>query len=248
VLTKDPIDFASLDRLMQRLPLPTMMSLLLDRISESESRATRMGVFLRLKSIGLPLTPLVMERLADSRWYVLRNMLLLLNEIGAWPTSFSALPWLRHEHATVRREALHLAMRIPAEREEAICLAMEDEDERGMRIGVNTAREHGLPAAAVPAVLARLTDTELSPDVVASLLRLLARHGTPDVVNVLLEFVLHGRRLLGRPRLAPRSPEMLAAVASLAAIVPDDPRAHSALEMARASTDADVRDAALVRT
>src|SRR5690606_25937766 len=70
VLTTDPIAFESLDRLMKRLPLPTLMSLLLDRISESESRTTRMGVFLRLKSIGLPLTPLVMERLADPRWYV----------------------------------------------------------------------------------------------------------------------------------------------------------------------------------
>src|SRR5690606_26858474 len=241
------IAFESLDRLMKRLPLPTLMSLLLDRISESESRTTRMGVFLRLKSIGLPLTPLVMERLADPRWYVLRNMLLLLNEIDAWPTTFSALRYVRHEHATVRREALHLAMRIPAEREEAICAALADADERAMRIGVNTARTHGLPAAAVPAVLERLEDGGLSSDIAVSLLRLLVPHGTPDVVNALLGFVMQGRRLIGRPRLAPPSPEMLAAVAALAAIPSDDPRARSALELARASDDAAVRDAARVR-
>lgn len=245
VLTKDPVDLDSLDRLMPRLPLPTVMSLLLDRISESDSRATRMGVFLRLKAIGLPLTPLVIERLADPRWYVLRNMLLLLNEIGAWPASFSALPYARHEQATVRREALQLAVQIGAERDEAICLAMADEDERAMRIGVKSARRSGLPPAAVPAVLERVTDDALSPDVIVALLRLLGGHAGPDVVELLMSFVI-GRRLIGRPRLAPPSPAMLAALSSLAAIAPSDARATAALELARASADDVVRDAARV--
>lgn len=246
VLTTDPVDAGSLDRILQRLPLDTMISLLLDRISESASRTTRMALFLRLKAIGLPVTPLAMERLCDPRWYVLRNMLLLLNEIRAWPASFRALPYARHEHATVRREALQLAVQIAAEQEEAISYALADTDERTMRIGVNAARDAGLPAAALPAVLERLTDPELSADVVASLLRLLARHGTPDVVDLLLSFVTQGRRLLGGARLAATSPEMLAALSSLAVIASPDARAQSALELARASGDAAVRRAARV--
>lgn len=246
VLTTDPIDFETLDRLIPRLPLDAMLSLLLDRISESESRTTRMGVFLRLKSMGLPVTPLAIERLRDPRWYVLRNMLLLLNEIGAWPASFTALDYARHEHVTVRREALQLAVRIPAERETAIRLALADSDERAMRIGVSAAREDGLPAAAVPAVLEKLANDELSPDVTVSLLRLLSLHRTPDVVQVLLSFVVHRRRLLGGPRLVPRSPEMLAALSSLAGMAPDDARARAALELAHASDDELVRKAARV--
>ena len=248
LLTTDPIAFDTFDRILPRLPLTTVISLLLDRIAESESRATRMGVFLRLVAIGLPLTPAVLERLADPRWYVLRNMLLLLNEIGAWPTTFSALPYVRHEHVTVRREALQLAVRIPAEREEGIVLALADEDERAMRIGVNAAREHGLPEVAVPIALERLDHGELSPDVVTSLLRLLSRHSSTPVIELLLSFVLQGRRLLGRPRLAPRSPEMLAALSSLAIMAPADARARSALELAQASADAAVREAAQVRS
>ncbi|HEX6307964.1 MAG TPA: hypothetical protein VFZ69_07240, partial [Longimicrobiales bacterium] len=244
ILTKDPIQFDALDRILQRLPQFTAISLLLDRISESESRATRMGVFLRLARVGLPLAPLAVERLRDPRWYVLRNMLALLGEIDAWPTTFSALPYVRHEHATVRREAIAVAVRIPAERDEAICLALGDTDERAMRIGVNAAREAGLPDAAVRLVLERLSDAELSADVVAALLRLLSQHGTPQVLDALIAFVLHGRTLLGRPRLAARSPEMLAALASLAAIAPDDARARTALELARASPDPVVRRAA----
>src|SRR5690606_5305845 len=139
----------------QRLPPATVISLLLDRISESESRATRMGVFLRLVRIGLPVVPSAIERLRDPRWYVIRNMLAMLNEIGAWPTSFSALPFVQHEHATVRREALHLAVQIPSEREDAIRVALADEDERALRIGVNAARTGGLPEPAVPNAVAR---------------------------------------------------------------------------------------------
>lgn len=247
VLTTDPIHFDSLDRVLHRLPQSTVISLLLDRISESESRATRMGVFLRLVRIGLPVAPAALERLRDPRWYVLRNMLALLHEIDAWPVTFSALPYAQHEHATVRREALPIAVRIPAERDDAICLALDDTDERAMRIGINAARETGLPDIAVPIVLRRLADAGLSSDVITSLLRLLSRHGTPEVAAALVDYVQHGRTLLGRPRLAPRSPEMLAALASLAAIAPDDARSRSALELARASADPVVRQAARVK-
>ncbi|MGH7446939.1 MAG: hypothetical protein ACRELT_05235, partial [Longimicrobiales bacterium] len=136
----------------------------------------------------------------------------------------------------------------PAEREEGIVLALADSDERAMRIGVKGAREHGLPEAAVPVVVERLADAGLSADVVTSLLRLLSRHPSTAVIELLLSFVLQGRRLLGRPRLAPRSPEMLAALFSLAIIAPEDARARSALELARASGDASVREAAQVRS
>jgi hypothetical protein len=244
VLTTDPIDVAALDRLAPRLPVETVTSLLLDALSESESRTTRMSLFLRLRSIGIPATPPVLERLRDPRWYVQRNMLLLLNEIGAWPQSFSALPYVRHSHPMVRREALALAVRITAEREAAICAALGDEDERAIRIGVSAAREHGLPAAAVPAALDLLRDAELSADLVTALLRMMARHDSPDVVQLLQSYALVGARLLGRPRLAPRSPAMLAAVASLAALSPSDARSRTALDLARASADADVRAAA----
>jgi hypothetical protein len=149
---------------------------------------------------------------------------------------------------TVRREALQLAVQIEAEREEAITLALNDDDERAMRIGVNAAREHGLPTAAVNVLLKRIEDTELSPDIVATLLRLVSRERSPAVVDVLLSFVLHSRRLLGGARLAPRSPEMLAALSSLTHMPADDPRTRTALELARASTDDAVREAARVRS
>jgi hypothetical protein len=244
LLTTDPIDFESLDPILRRMPEITVILLLLDRLSESTSRATRMGAFRRLTARGLEVVPLAVERLRDERWYAIRNMLALLNEIGSWPPGFSALVYARHPHATVRREALLLATRIGTEREQAIMLALGDADDRAMRIGVNAARESGLPISAVPAALARLADPELSTDVAVALVRLLARHNRPDVVEALLSLVITGRRaFLRRPKLLPRFPEMVAALTSLALMNPQDERVRDALNLARKSPDPAVRAA-----
>jgi hypothetical protein len=244
LLTTDPVDFETLDPALQRLPASTVILLLLDRLSESTSRATRMGAFRRLTARGLPVTPFVVERLYEERWYVLRNMLALLNEIGSWPEGFSALQYARHQQATVRREALQLATRIRTEREQAIELALADADERAMRIGVNAARDTGLPSRAVPTALERLADPNVSTDVVVALVRLLAQHNQPAVVELLLSLVVTGRRtFFRRPKLAPRSPEMMAALTSLAALGSDDGRVHDALGLARKSPDPAVRAA-----
>jgi hypothetical protein len=248
VLTTDPIDFEALDPVLERLPVSTVLLLLLDRLSESKSRATRMGAFRRLAAQGEALMPFAIERLRDERWYVLRNMLALLNEVGSWPKHFTALPYAVHPHATVRREALQLATRMSSEREQAIVLALGDPDERALRIGINAARDGGLPAPAVPVVLNRLADVDLSQSIVVPLVRLLARHDRPDVLELLLSLVLTPRRTFLRQKLLPRSPAMLAALTSLATMGSEDARARHALELARRSSDPAVRAAVETRS
>ncbi|MFN2398055.1 MAG: hypothetical protein ABR543_05335 [Gemmatimonadaceae bacterium] len=51
------------------------------------------------------------------------------------------------------------------------------------------------------------------------------------------------RKLLGRERLASRSPEVLAALTGLAANWRDEPRAAHALKLASRSTDLEIRAA-----
>jgi hypothetical protein len=245
LFTTDPIDFETLDPVLKQLPVSTVILLLLDRLSESQSRATRMGAFRRLAARGLPVGPFALERLSEERWYVLRNMLALLNEIGSWPSGFSALPFARHPHATVRREALQLSTRIGEHREQAIQLALADTDERALRIGVNAARDSGLPAAAVPTVLNRLSDPDLASDITVALVRLLARHSRPEVMEVLLSFVVTGRRgFFRRRKLLARSPELIAALTSLASMDAAHTRVSEALSLARKSPDPAIRAAA----
>jgi hypothetical protein len=220
-----------------------VISLLLDRISESASRATRMGVFRRLRQHGVAAVPHVMERLQDRRWFVIRNMLALLNEIGMWPADFSPLDYARHDRPTVRREALQLAVRVPAQRERAIALALTDADERVVRIGGNAAHAGGLPDALVPTVLQRIEDTALSEELRATLIRLLAGRSDRLVVDRMTALSVQERRLRG-PRLQPKTPELTAALAVLAAADTTDVAAQRALELARASADPEIRAAA----
>ena len=243
VVTAEPIDFDSFDRILQRLPPATAISLLLDRIAESKSRTTRMGVYRRLKTIGVPAVPMIIERLKDSRWFVARNMLALLSEIGSVPATFSPLTFARVEEAAVRREALLLAVKLPAERDKAICLALLDQDERTMRVGINAAREHGLPRAGVGLVLQRMDDEKLSDETRAAVIRLLAGSAIREVIDRMTGLVLQ-RGLLGRHRLLEKTPEMLAALTVIAASGSADARARTALELARASNDPDIRSAA----
>ena len=243
IVTTEPIDFESFDRILQRLPASTAISLLLDRIAESKSRATRMGVYRRLKNIGVPAVPMIIERLQDSRWFVARNMLALLSEIGSLPATFSPLSFARVEEAGVRREALQLAVKLPLERDKAICLALIDQDERTLRIGINAAREYGLPRAGIGLAMQRMEDEKLPEETRAALIRLLAGSVLPEVIERMTGLVLQ-RGLLGRHRLLDRTPEMLAALSVIAASGATDTRARTALQLARASSDPDIRSAA----
>ena len=243
ILTTDPVDFDSLERIFVRLPASTVISLLLDRISESASRATRMGVYKRISAMGVAAVPAILERLHDQRWFVVRNMLALLGEIGSWPADFSPLTYARIGHAAVRREALLLATRVPSEREKGICIALLDRDERALRVGIHAAREHGLPASATAIVLQRMNDEAISAEARAALIRLLAGSAAPDLLERLSGLVVQ-RGLLGRTKVADKTPEMLAALSVLVRSRSSDGRVRAALDLARASTDAEIRAAA----
>lgn len=238
----EPVDFDMVDQLLVRLPGDAVLELMLDGIAASESRTTRMGLFVRIAAFGAAAVPHIMPRLADERWYVVRNMLALLNEIGAWPDDFSPLSHARHEQPMVRREALQLAARLPAERDQAIALALSDQDERAMRAGVNAAREGGVPGSAVRLVLRRLEEPDLPADLRASLIRMLDGHGSGVIAARLVDLALQRRRFR-RPRLAPKSPEMLAALWVLAGMRAAPPAAARALTLARAAGDAQIREA-----
>lgn len=79
---------------------------LLDRLSTEKDRTLRMFCLNALKKIGAQVVAPALERLTDDRWFVLRNLLLLVREMG----DSSALPPVRncmhHPHPKVAEEAL----------------------------------------------------------------------------------------------------------------------------------------------
>ena len=242
LLNAEQVDFETLNRILDHMDGESVANLLLDTLADAESRPTRLGLLGRLSKLGPSIQPQVLRRLQDARWYVQRNMLALLNEIGC-PPEFSAAPYIRHPEPAVRREALQLAVNLPAERDRAVCLALADKDGRAFRIGVRALQNGRVPQSAVPLIANRLGEDSLPTDLRTALVRAVKGVRSPLALDGLLRLVVVGKTVLGRPKLAPRSPELLAALAILADTWAGEPRVRAVLARARGSSDAEIRAA-----
>jgi len=213
-------------------------------LAASESRTTRRGLLDRLTRAPRELGPVITARLAgDVPWYVARNLLVILDGLPSLPDGFSAAAFIAHPDARVRREALKLALKIPAERELALLGALCDPDPRMVRLGLTAALEE-CPAAAVQFVTRLAHDLSIASELRVLAIKVLGRAANAAALGALLQLVDGGTSWLGRPRLAARSLELLAALMALAAGWRSDRQVAQFLELAAASTDPDVRNAA----
>jgi hypothetical protein len=244
LLRGEPVDVVTLNSILDHASTEALPGVLLDALTDAESRGARMTLLERLVQLGPAVGHLIVRRLADDRWYVQRNMLWLLNEIGC-PEKFSPAPFLRHPQAAVRREALRLSMKIPHERDRAVCLALADRDGLAFRVGVRAVESSGIPDAALPLVVNRVADEGLPSELRAPLVRALRGIRSPLALECLLRLVVLGRTLLGRPKLRPKSAELLAALSTLADTWGAEARVRALLARAKVSIDFEIRAAAI---
>src|SRR5213083_3119081 len=239
----EPPDFATLDRVLPRLPVDGFEPLL-DVLGASESRTTRRGLLDRLTHAPRELGPLIAARLArEIPWYVTRNLLLILDGLPALPDGFRAANFIAHEDARVRREALKVSLKVPAEREAALLGALRDADPRMVRVALTAALED-CPPSAVPPITQVAHEQTVPSELRVLAIKVLGRVKNVVALTALLEIVDGGKNWLGRPRLAPRSLELIAALMALAAGWRNDGRAATLLALAAASNDPDIRSAA----
>ena len=107
---------------------------LIERLAEEENRAHRARLVTLLKEMGKGTSGPFLARLEDPRWFLVRNVVGILGDIG----DVSVLPRLRgvfaHSDPRVRREAVRTLSRFVAnpgcleECEEMIIAALEDDD------------------------------------------------------------------------------------------------------------------------
>jgi hypothetical protein len=235
-------DAAMVERLLPRLGLEATDPLI-DSLADADSRALRRRLLTWLTRLGPGIGPMVMTRLDSPHWYVLRNMLVLLGGLEPWPAGFSPATYLTHSDARVRREALKLALKTPELRDQAICTGLTDGDELVLRTTLATALD-GCPPEAVPLLVDQLESHPQPADVRLLIVRVLAMLPLPAARDCLVRRVQGRRRWMLWRRLAPKSPETVAALAGLAGRWSTDPRAVGVLRLARNSRDADVRAAA----
>lgn len=235
-------DFEALDRLESRLSEDSYAALL-DLLVTSEHRLVRRRLLERLAVAPVDLGPLIAARLADPRWFVQRNMLVLLERLGRLPAGVSLTPFLTHDDVRVRHEAIRVQLRLPGEREAAVRAALADGHPRLVHRGL-VELQHECPAALVHEVAAVALDAQAGDEIRELAIRALGRAVDVQAVEPLLGLVAGGRTLLGRQKLAAPTPAMRAALAALAGAWRSDPRADALVRLAAASTDPDVRRAA----
>lgn len=242
VLAEAEPDAGLVERLLPRLGLDAGDPLL-DALVASESRTARRKLLTWLAQLGPGIGPMVMERLESPHWYVIRNMLVLLGGIEQWPAGFSPAAHLSHPDARVRREALKLALKAPEFRDQGICTGLTDGDDLILRTALAAALD-GCPTEAAPLLVDQIESRTQPVDVRLQIVRVLAAIRAPAARDCLIRRALVRRRWLPWKRLAPKSPESVAAIAGLAARWKDHPGAAAVLRLAAASGDAEVRAAA----
>lgn len=79
---------------------------LLDALEEEKDASMRKFLLSMLEAIGSDVIPLAVLRLADSRWFVVRNMICLIRDCNGKKQLEKIRKFLKHENANVRMEAL----------------------------------------------------------------------------------------------------------------------------------------------
>lgn len=241
-LSRHPVDFTIVQSLVARLGARASDPLL-DTLAVSDDRSTRWNLLRILAEVGAPVAPAVVARLPDSRWFVQRNLLLLLGKLGPWPEGFSPVPYVSHGEPRVRREAYRLLLDSAGTREAAIVDGLSDTDS-GILMMVLGAALPTCPPAAIPLLDLIVRDSSRDPEVRLLAVRALAGCPDPDRVTRLVA-AARQRSWWGGHRLAPKSPVLLAILRALADSWGDHPEASSVLAMAAHHRDPEVRGAIL---
>lgn len=242
LLEGDDVEIETLRSLATRMG-EAAIPVLLDGLVESQSRPVRRKVFDVLKESGPGVGRAVTERLDDPRWYVVRNLLALLRQLAGRPQGFSAASFMHHEDHRVRREAFPLALEEPGARNRVLASGLADDDERLVRMALLELQDT-IPETLVPVVVSRVVFSSLAPDLRALGVGALEGSASPLALETLLDVCSGGKTLLGKRRLAPPSPEVVAAVGVLARSWSHDPRAREVLDLAGRSKDSETRHAA----
>ena len=236
-------DWPSLERLVVRVGLGSA-EVLADALESSEEPRRQAQIVNLLARLGNDVGSFAARRLGQSTPKVQAQLLILLGRLSVFPAEFKAADWARNRTPAVRREAIRMLCRRPETREQGITLGVLDTDERAVLAALNEAASK-CPRAAVPILMNRVDRDDIPPSLRALAIRAVASVPSADVVDWVLRFIMVGRkRFFGGERLAPKSPELLAALTALGSYWQRDPRVIQTLARAAKSPDAEIRAAA----
>lgn len=239
LLQNPDADDDSLHRLQCHAPAEHYRAAL-QALATTDDRGVRHRLLDRLARAPVDLGDLIVAQLEDPRWFVQRNMLALLERSGRTPDHFDVTPWIVHEDVRVRHQAIRLWLQHPSDRALAVRAALADGHPHMAHRALSSV-QHDCPASLAEPVSRIALDPAADQDLRLLAAQALGRCHDAVALDALLSLTDGGRTLLGKPKLAPRSPLTLAGVRSLAVGWRSDPRADARVRLAEAAADADIR-------
>lgn len=234
----DRVNLSGLHHLLPRLSVEAYEPLL-EALGSSANRMVRRRLLDLLSRTQVDIVPLILARLTDDRWFMQRNMLTLLARRGDVPATFSVVPWTHNPDARVRSEAIRLQLTLPHERDLGVDAALNDPDPRIVHLGLTAMGE--CPPQLVERVIDLALASDLGEDSRLLAVNALAHERREDVLEALLQLSIGGRSWLGRTRLQPKTPVLVAVIRALATTWADDSRAAGVLKAAARSSDHELR-------
>jgi len=238
------LDFQTIENLAIHLG-PMATEPLLDLLERAGDRAVRARTLQLLAAIGPSVAPAAAARLTNAPWFVQRNLLALLRQLGVWPPGFSAVTYARHPEIRLRREAYKLLLAFPDHRVSAILHGLDDESPEIVTLVLRGAMA-GCPPEAIRAIERFVEDWRRPGEQRALAVRALAGTHGPQAMARLIGLAGTRRQFFGW-RLETKSPVVLAAVSALARHWASHPQVAGLLKTAREHEDPDIRLAAGMR-
>ena len=240
-LAASPLDAEALRILVERIGADAAESLL-DRLASASDRSTRAAIMKQLLVMGPAAGIAAVARLPDAPWFLQRNILVLLGRLGVWPDGFSPEEYAVDADPRIRREAIKMMLDSAAHRTAAIIQGLNDADDGILGLALSSVLDSCPPEAM--SHLERIAgDPKRQAEARVLAIRAIARSGTRTALGLLRDLALPPRRWLRR-RLAPKSPELLAALAGMAVHWRKDPIAADVLTLAMQHSDPEIRAAA----
>jgi HEAT repeat protein len=157
---------------------------IIDALASTTDRFARRTYLDTMVAMGPDVMPVVEHMVEDGRWFVVRNAVAILGEIGGDRAVELIISSLAHTDARVRREALHALARVGGEDAGMLVYGMIEDPDAEVRLAAAVAAGALKVERALRPLLA-LLEGENDPDVVVGVLGALGQLGDPGAVNAI---------------------------------------------------------------
>ena len=105
---------------------------IIQRLCLAEGLYGRKALAAALLAIGSPAIPPLLAMLKDERWYVVRNMVAILGQIGSRESVHAFRPALFHKDQRVRKETIHALVKTGGNDAVSMILALLDDEDQAI--------------------------------------------------------------------------------------------------------------------